>query len=254
MKFVKKETVVLIDESYKRYFVNTEGKTDKIRGVGVFDPKILIGKEFGKQVEIGSKKFWVLKPSIMDKLIGLKRKAQIILPKDIAHIILYCSIQSGYKVFEAGVGSGSLTTALASIVAPTGKVVSYDTREDFIEHAMKNLKTTGLEKYVKILEKDVNKGISEKNLDAIILDIPNPWDAVGHAYKSLKVGGYLCCYSPLVSQLEQTVREMRKNSFIEIKTFENIQREMIVGERGTRPSFNMLGHTGYLTFARKVLL
>ena len=254
MKVGKNETVVLIDESYKRYFVNTEGKTDKIRGVGVFDPKILVGKEFGKQVEIGSKKFWVLKPSVMDKLIGLKRKAQIILPKDISHIILYCSIQSGYNVLEVGVGSGSLTTALASIVAPKGKVVSYDIREDFIEHALKNLKTTGLGKYVKILEKDVTKGISEKNLDAIILDIPNPWDAVGHAYKALKVGGYLCCYSPLVSQLEQTVNEMRKHNFIEIKTFENIQREMIVGERGTRPSFNMLGHTGYLTFARKVLL
>ena len=118
---------------------------------------------------------------------------------------------------------------------------------------MKNLKTTGLEKYVKIFEKDIIKEISEKNLDAIILDIPNPWDAVGHAYKSLKVGGYLCCYSPLVSQLEQTVKELRKHNFIEIKTFENIQREMVIGERGTRPSFDMLGHTGYLTFARKVL-
>ena len=253
MKVKEKETVVLIDESYKRYFVNTQNKTDKIKGIGVFDPKILIGLEFGKQVEIGSKKFWILKPSVMDKLIGLKRRAQIILPKDIAHIILYCSIQPGNNVLEAGVGSGSLTTALASIVAPNGKVISYDTRKDFIEHAMKNLKTTGLEKYVKILEKDVTKGISEKKLDAIILDIPNPWDAVGHAYKSLKVGGYLCCYSPLVSQLEQTVNQMRKHSFIEIKTFENIQREMIIGERGTRPSFDMLGHTGYLTFARKIL-
>jgi tRNA (adenine57-N1/adenine58-N1)-methyltransferase len=189
----------------------------------------------------------------MDKLIGLKRRAQIILPKDIAHIILYCSIQPGNNVLEAGVGSGSLTTALASIVAPNGKVISYDTRKDFIEHAMKNLKTTGLEKYVKILEKDVTKGISEKKLDAIILDIPNPWDAVDHAYNSLKVGGYLCCYSPLVSQLEQTVNEMRKHNFIEIKTFENIQREMIIGERGTRPSFDTLGHTGYLTFSRKIL-
>jgi len=253
MKVKEKETVVLIDESYKRYFVNTQDKTDKIKGIGVFDPKILVELEFGKQVEIGSKKFWIFKPSVMDKLIGLKRRAQIILPKDIAHIILYCSIQSGNNVLEAGVGSGSLTTALASIVAPNGKVISYDTRKDFIEHAMKNLKTTGLEKYVKILEKDVTKGISEKNLDAIILDIPNPWEAVGHAYKSLKVGGYLCCYSPLVSQLEQTVNQMRKHSFIEIKTFENIQREMIIGERGTRPSFDMLGHTGYLTFARKVL-
>jgi tRNA (adenine57-N1/adenine58-N1)-methyltransferase len=254
MKVGKKETVVLIDETNKRYFVNTQNKTDKIRGIGVFDPKNLIGLEFGKQIEIGSKKFYILKPSVMDKLIALKRKAQIILPKDIAHIILYCSIKSGYNVFEAGLGSGSLTTSLASIVAPTGKVVSYDTRLDFIEHAMKNLKTTNLEKYVTILEKDVTKGISEKNLDAIILDIPNPWDVVSHAYKSLKVGGYLCCYSPLISQLEQTVKELRKLNFIEIKSFENIQREMIIGERGTRPSFNMLGHTGYLTFARKILL
>jgi tRNA (adenine57-N1/adenine58-N1)-methyltransferase len=254
MKVGKKETIVLIDESYKRYFVNTQDKTDKIRGIGVFDPKILVGKEFGKQVEIGSKKFWILRPSVMDKLVGLKRRAQIILPKDIAHIILYCSIQSGYNVLEAGVGSGSLTTAVASIVAPNGRVISYDTRKDFIEHAEKNLKTNGLDKYVKILETDVTKGISEKNLDAIILDIPNPWDAVDHAYTSLKVGGYLCCYSPLISQLEKTVEEMRNHNFIEIKTFENIQREMIIGERGTRPSFDMLGHTGYLTFARKVLL
>ena len=254
MKVGKKETVVLIDESNKRYFINTQNKTDKIKGIGVFDPKILIKKEYGKPLEIGSKKFYIFKPSIMDKLIGLKRKAQIILPKDIAHIILYCSIQSGHKVLEAGIGSGSLTTALASIVAPTGKIISYDTREDFIQHAIINLKTTDLEKYVKILEKDVTKGINEKNLDAIILDIPNPWDAVGHAYKSLKVGGYLCCYSPLISQLEQTVKEIRKNNFIEIKAFENIQREMIIGERGTRPSFNMLGHTGYLTFTRKTLL
>jgi tRNA (adenine57-N1/adenine58-N1)-methyltransferase len=254
MRVGKKETVVLIEKSNKRYFVNTLSKTDKIKGIGVFDPKILIGKEFGKQVEIGSKKFFILKPSIMDKLLGLKRKAQIILPKDIAHIILYCSIKSGHNVLEAGVGSGSLTTALASIVAPTGKVVSYDTRKDFIEHAMKNLKTTELEKYVKILEKDVTKEISEKNLDAIILDIPNPWNAVSHVYNSLKVGGYLCCYSPLVSQLEQTVKELREHNFIEIKTFENIQREMIIGEHGTRPSFDMLGHTGYITFARKILL
>jgi len=85
-----------------------------------------------------------------------------------------------------------------------------------------------------------------------IIDIPNPWDAVNTAYNSLKIGGYLCCYSPLISQVEKTVKEIKKHGFIEIKTFENIQREMIVSDHGTRPSFDMLGHTGYLTFARKI--
>jgi tRNA (adenine57-N1/adenine58-N1)-methyltransferase len=53
--------------------------------------------------------------------------------------------------------------------------------------------------------------------------------------------------------VEKTVEELWNHKFIEIKTFENIQREMIVSPRGTRPSFNMIGHTGYLTFARKIL-
>jgi tRNA (adenine57-N1/adenine58-N1)-methyltransferase len=48
------------------------------------------------------------------------------------------------------------------------------------------------------------------------------------------------------------VNEIAKYTFIECKTYENIQREMIVSKHGTRPSFEMLGHTGYLTFARKV--
>ena len=164
-----------------------------------------------------------------------------------------CAIESGQTVLEAGIGSGSLTIARASAVAPQGKVISYDIREEFVEHAMKNLKQAGLTKYVTTKIKDVTEGIEENNLDAIILDIPNPWAAVEHAWKALKTGGYLCTYSPLISQVEQTVRTIEQHSFIECKTYENIQREMIVSSHGTRPSFEMLGHTGYLTFARKVL-
>lgn len=252
-KVKKDETVVLIDNNYKKYLISTGSKTDKYKGVGVFDPSILIGKEYGKQVEIGNKKFWVLPPSLLDKLDGLKRKAQIILPRDAAHIILNCSIESGSKVLEAGIGSGSLTIVLATAVAPNGSVISYDKREDFIEHAMKNLRTASLDKYVKTHNRDVTKGIAEKDLDAVILDMPDPWNAVSHVYKSLKPGGYFCSYSPLISQVEKTVKEIKKHKFIEVKTFENIQREMIVSDHGTRPSFDMLGHTGYLTFARKVL-
>jgi len=156
-------------------------------------------------------------------------------------------------VLESGIGSGSLTTALANSVAPSGKVFSYDNRDDFIKHAIKNLKQAGLNELVTTKNKDITKGIDEKDLDAVILDIPNPWAAVGHAWNALKTGGYLCCYSPLISQVEKTVKEIKKYGFIEVKTIENIQREMIVSDRGTRPRFNMLGHTGYLTFARKII-
>lgn len=252
-KVKKNDVVVLIDESYRKIIIDVKSPIDKYKGVGVFNPSELIGKKYGEQIKIGNKQFWILTPSLKDKLQALKRHAQIILPRDSAHIIMNCSIESGFRVLEAGIGSGSLTIALANAVSPNGMVISYDTRQDFINHSMKNLKMAKLEKYVKTKVKDVTKKIDEKELDAVILDIPNPWCAVSHSFKALRVGGYLCTYSPLISQVENTIKEIKKYHFIEVKTLENIQREMIVSEFGTRPSFDMLGHTGYLTFTRKVL-
>jgi tRNA (adenine57-N1/adenine58-N1)-methyltransferase catalytic subunit len=249
----KGDTVSLVDEKQHVYLINTTNSTDKFKGVGVFNPQDLINKKYGSQITIGSKTFFLFPRSVPDALTGLKRKAQIILPKDSAQIIIQCSITPGKTVLEAGIGSGSLTTVLACIVGENGKVISYDTRQDFIDHATKNLITTQLIERVTIKLKDVTKGISETNVDAVILDIPNPWDAVKHAYDALCPGGYLCTYSPLISQVEQSVKEIRNHPFTMIKTIEIIEREMVVGEKGTRPSFNMLGHTGYLTFARKTL-
>jgi tRNA (adenine57-N1/adenine58-N1)-methyltransferase len=253
-KYVQKnDVIVLIDSNFKKYIIDISSKIDKIKGVGVLDPSSLIGKEYGKKLEIGNKQFWVLYPSLLDKLQSIHRRAQIILPRDAGHILINCSIESGQHVLEAGIGSGSLTIALANAVAPNGKVISYDIRPDFIEHALKNIRKSRLDKYIITKLKDVTEEIKEKDLDAIILDIPNPWDAIDNGWNALKIGGYFCSFSPLISQVEKTVTELKKHSFIEIKTFENIQREMVVSIYGTRPSFTMLGHTGYLIFARKII-
>lgn len=248
------DIVVLIDEKEKRFFVNTNDNTLKIKGIGVFDPHTIVDTIYGTSITIGSKEYWVFWPSLEDKLLGLKRKAQIILPEDAALIIMHCAIESGHTVVEAGVGSGSLTTALAHAVAPNGKILSHDIRDDFIKHAEKNLKQAQISHLVTLKNHDITQGIAEKNVDAIILDIPNPYDAIKQAYDALKPGGYLCTYSPLISQVEQAVEKIHELPFIHIHTMENIKRNMVVKKQGTRPSFNMLGHTGYLTFARKILV
>ncbi|MCK5301483.1 MAG: tRNA (adenine-N1)-methyltransferase, partial [Thermoplasmatales archaeon] len=126
---LKEEKVVLIDSKLRKYILNIKDKTDKFKGIGVFNPISLEGKNYGELTEIGNKNFWILKPSLMDKLQALKRNAQIILPRDAAHIIINCSIESGNKIVEAGIGSGSLTIALATMVSPKGKIFSYDTRK-----------------------------------------------------------------------------------------------------------------------------
>ncbi len=247
------ETVVLIDEKQKKYLISTTAKTDKIKGIGVFDPKQLIDKKYGTQITIGTKQFYLLQPSLKDKLQSIKRKAQIILPRDAAHILMHCAIEPGQHIIEAGIGSGSLTIALASAIQPNGSVISYDIREDFITHATKNITAAQLDHLVTIKNHDITESIDEQEVDAIIIDISTPWKAIPYAYHALKIGGYLCTYSPLISQVERTINQLHSYPFIEIKTLENIQRELITSKHGTRPSYDMLGHTGYLTFARKII-
>ncbi len=246
------DTVCLIDTDSKKYLVSTDQKTDKIKGIGILDPTTLIGQTFGTQITIGTKQFWLLKPSALDKAQAIKRKAQIILPRDAAQIIIHCAIEPGQTILEAGIGSGSLTIMLATIVGTQGKIISYDTRQEFINHAQKNIQQAQLTPIVQPKQQDITQGITETNIDAIILDIPNPWEAIEHCWHALKTGGYICTYSPLISQVEQTVYALKKHPFIEINSQEQIIRNLVISPQGTRPSFNMLGHTGYLTFARKI--
>lgn len=234
------------------YLIDTTKKTDHFKGVGILNPEDLINQNYGSRFIVNTKEFYLFKPTLMDRLNSLKRKAQIILPKDAANIIIHCDVTPGTTILEAGIGSGALTTVLASMVRPNGKVISYENRIDFINHAQKNLKQSGLSDMVIIKEKNITEGIDEQELHAIILDIPNPWDVVNHAWNALEIGGTLCCYSPLISQMEKTIRTMNEQAFVDIKTYETLQREMIYKEQGIRPSFQMLGHTGYLTFARKI--
>lgn len=249
---IKKGDLIILKDLEKKYIVRVTNEAKKIPGIGVYNTGQLIGKKYGTAVQIGNREYAIMKPSIVDKIETLKRKAQIILPKDSAAILMHCDIKSGDTVLEGGIGSGAMTAALANAVKPRGKVIVYDIRQDFADIGRENIRNMGFDEYVEIKLKDVTKEIDEKELDAVVLDIPNPWDAIKGVYDSLTVCGHFASYSPTINQVELTVKELRKYSFIEVKTIELLEREIVVGERGTRPSFDMLGHTGYITFARKV--
>jgi tRNA (adenine57-N1/adenine58-N1)-methyltransferase len=224
----------------------------RIKDLGVYNPNDLVGTNYYQHIVIGNRRFLVMEPSIMDKISTIERRAQIVIPKDGMFIVFYCDLKSGDTVIEGGAGSGALTLLLANFVKPEGRIISYEIRDEFARIAKKNVKAAGLGKYVEFKSGDVTQLISEKNVDSVILDIPNPWDAVTNAKNALKVGGHIACYSPTMNQVEKTVNSMRNQGFIGVKTMETIQREIFVGEGGVRPSFDTLGHTGYVTFARKV--
>ena len=247
------DLVALADEEGGRTLVRAEGGAQKLRGVGILAGERLVGQAWGARFEHGSKAFRLLRPGIGDLTLGLDRKAQIILPKDASRILFECDVRAGARVVEAGIGSAALTSALAWAVAPTGRVHTFEVREDFADWGRRNLERAGLLAYVDVKVGDVTKGVAERDVDAFILDMPNPWDAVHAARDALRGDGLFCAYSPLVSQVEQTHKALKEHGFHDVRTLEIIERTWTVGERGSRPDHAMLGHTAWLTFARKGL-
>ncbi|NHZ70640.1 MAG: hypothetical protein GWP18_03265 [Proteobacteria bacterium] len=74
------------------------------------------------------------------------------------------------------------------------------------------------------------------------------------AARSLRGGGTFASYLPTVPQV-QTLRGALDDarSFTEIETFEVFMRNWTIDGRSVRPDHRMVGHTGFITIARKRL-
>jgi tRNA (adenine57-N1/adenine58-N1)-methyltransferase len=212
----------------------------------------LIGKECGSTVlsSLGIE-FKALKPLLRDYIMKSARQTQITYPKDVALIVMFSGIGPGSHVVEAGTGTGALTTALTHFVKPTGRVYSYEIREEFLKTAEKNLKRAGLIDFVELKNKDITSGIDESDVDAVVLDLATPWLVVPPAYATLKPCGTIVSFSPTIDQVVKTVEALKESGFVDTETVECLMRGMQVERGKTRPQTLMTGHTGYVTFARK---
>ena len=142
--------------------------------------------------------------------------------------------------------------ALANIVRPNGKVYSYDINEKHQNTAAKNIEKSGLMPYVDLDILDITKGIPQEDVDAVILDMATPWQVIEHAWKAMAGSAVFLSFSPTIEQVMKTTEELNKYPFIEIETVELMLREITVAYNKTRPKTQMIGHSGYLTSARKV--
>lgn len=236
---------LLIDERGRKYLTNEE---ELHTNLGVVDIK---GANVGDVVKshLGHK-FWILSPRVVDFYEKMPRAGSFILKKDMGLILAYTGVSNGDIVVDAGTGSAALAIFLANIVKPGGKVYTYEKREEFAEIARKNIKMAGLSDYIELRIKDIAEGVDEE-ADVITLDLHEPWKVVPAARKALKLGGYIAIYTPYIEQAKKVVKSLRGEGFKDIKTIETIEREIEFKKQGTRPKTSMVGHTGYLTFARK---
>lgn len=212
----------------------------------------LIGKPYGTWIETTSNiRAIVLEPTIEDFIMKVKRESGIIYPKDAAVLMMKCGIRSGSRVVEIGVGSGSLTTALASQVAPTGKIYSHDIREDFLKLAETNLKRAKLNEYVEFIKREGHEPFQANDVDAIVLDVPEPWHEVDNIKASLKSGGRLASLNPTYNQIEQMSGALSQAGFILIEAQEVLVRGILARPGKTRPEQRMVSHTEFMLFAVK---
>ncbi len=195
------------------------------------------------------KELFVVSPSFTDAYRKIKRGPQVIPLKDMGSIISLTGIGKGSVVVDAGSGSGATACFLGNIVK---EVFSYELREDFFKIASENVNRLGL-KNVFVKNKDVYVGIDESDVDLVMLDLPEPWKAIAPAGSALKVGGFLVSYSPTIPQVSDFVNAVLSDRrFIYQRTIELIERDWEVSERKVRPKSQAIGHSGFLSFARKV--
>ena len=238
---------VLMNKLGKRFLVKDTDK-DMHTQFGYFKKEDLKAKNGRIKTNTG-KEFAIFSPFFIDLYKKIKRDAQIIPLKDIGLIVSETGVNNKSKVVDAGAGSGALACFLANIAK---EVTTYEIREDFIKIVESNIKFLSL-KNIKIKNKNIYDGIDEKNVDLITLDLPEPWKALESADKSLKAGGFLVSYSPTIPQVMDFVNYLRKNeNFAYLKTSEIIEREWEVEERKVRPRSQAIGHSGFLSFARKI--
>ncbi len=222
------------------------------RGYIKFDE--IIGKNYGETAFLhpSNHKVAILPALFSDIIHSMRRQSQIIYPEDIGLILTYSGIQSGFKIIEAGTGSGTVTSIMGIFCHPNGQVHSFDIRDIAIKQARKNIeifksKNNCFVQLMNICEEDLNL----HDIDFVLLDLATTWEAVPKVVNNLSSNGKICCFSPTIEQVKKNHRVLKENQFFNVTTIELIKRAFQVKPNATRPLGRVNGHTGYLTFANR---
>ncbi|WP_424531882.1 tRNA (adenine-N1)-methyltransferase [Sphaerisporangium viridialbum] len=216
----------------------------------------LIGRPEGSVVRSsGGTSYLAFRHLLEDYAVSMPRGAAVVYPKDAAQIVAMADIFPGARVVEAGVGSGALTCFLLRAVGESGRLTSYERRQDFADVARKNVEKFfgGPMEQWRLVVGDLVASLDEQDVDRVILDMLAPWECVDAVAKALTPGGVICCYVATTTQLSRTVETLRDHgSFTEPHSWETLVRDWHVEGLAVRPGHRMIGHTGFLVVSRRM--
>ena len=241
---------MILDERGKKYVLKPgeEFQSD----LGIIKADVLDEAKVGDEVKSHlDHTFKIMKPNINDFIDIMDRRCSILIQKDIGQVLAHTGLGAGSRVVDAGTGAGAIALNFGNVVGPDGEVFTYEIREDFSEVARKNIERFSITN-ITVKNKDIKEGIDEDNIDLIFLDLPKPFEIFEEVHESLNLGGWLVVYAPYIDQAETSYRIAKKLGFYNIDIIETLERGLEVRPQGVRPKTRMVGHSGYLMFARKL--
>jgi tRNA (adenine57-N1/adenine58-N1)-methyltransferase catalytic subunit len=250
------ELVLLRDRRDRRHLVVLRAGAEWHTHKGVLLHDDVIGQPEGRAIRTtGNMELIILRPTRSEYITKMKRGAQVVYPKDQAMIVSLADIRPGMTVVEAGAGSGALTLALLDAVGPTGKVISFERRDDHLPDAIRNVETWhgGRPDHWEVHLADIADNLAGLRPHRVVLDVLEPWAIVDAAGQALAPGGILLTYTPTVTQVMR-VREVLEadGRFADLHTQESLVRPWDLDGLAVRPAHRMVAHTAFLTTARRV--
>lgn len=203
----------------------------------------------------GDLKFQAFRPLLGDYVLSMPRGATIIYPKDAAMIMGVADIKPGVRVLESGIGSGALTLSLVRAVGSEGHVRSIEIRDDFAEISKQNVSNYfgQIPSNWELVVGAFQDQEYQPEWDRVILDMLAPWECVEAAAKALVPGGVILAYVATTTQLSRFAEALKDSDlFTEPESTETIVRGWHHEGLAVRPQHRMIGHTGFLTVARRM--
>ena len=250
------ERITLTDGKGRRHSVllAAGGRFHTTKGAVEHD-ELIGGPEGVVVTSVGGTQYLAMRPLLNEYTVTMPRGAAVIYPKDAAQILMGTDIFPGARVVEAGVGSGALTCNLLRAIGPTGRLTSYERRDDFAVIARRNVENFlgGPHPAWDLVVGDLVESLTSEPVDRVILDMLAPWECIDAIAEVLVPGGVICCYLATTTQLARTVETLRVHGgFTEPEATESLVRAWHAEGLAVRPRHDMVGHTGFLVTARRM--
>lgn len=249
------DTVVLYDRQRRRYRVSLREGGNFSTHLGGVSHDAIIGRTEGFTVVTTKKHpLVVVRPSFREAVFEIPRQSQVIYPKDLGAILMRLDLYSGAHVAETGLGSGAASAAILRAIGSEGSLVTYEIRGQVVSGAQANVAQLAPDatNHRIVVADAYQEGFTERDLDRILIDLGEPELMASHAADALRPGGIVAAFMPTILQVHRLTMALTMDPRWRLtETVEVIERTWHVADASVRPDHRMVGHTGFITTARR---